>query len=584
MEARVVEDPTRHLEGLVETVVGDVPQDVAAQLRLQPPKDRKFGDLALGCFPLAKLRKSAPPKIAAELAESFVPDEVLESAVATGPFVNFRFRRSALAEYVVTAVRDGAAPFGPAEPTDEVIVIDYSSPNIAKPFHMGHLRSTVIGSALCKIHRHLGHEVHGINHLGDWGSQFGKIITAFKRWGSDEELEAHAMRHLFDIYVRYGQEAREDPSLDEESAGHFRRLESGEDNEERRLWDRLRTISLAAFEGPYARLGVRFDHYTGESFYEDKMEAAIERVAEAGILETSEGAEVVAFGDEMPPCILRKSDGTTIYATRDLAAIFYRMEKFHFDRALYVVGSEQKLHFDQLREVVRKMGLPEAEHIEHVPFGLILAKNEETGKWEKFATRGGNAIFLDEVLDEAVAQVRRIIEEKNPDLENADEVAEQVGVSAIVFNDLKNGRIKDVKFDWEAMLNFEGETGPYVQFAVARLSGILRNAGKLGDDDDTGDFDIAGVDWALLEDAEQVLLTMLEFGPTIERASAQNEPSVITSLMIDLAGDIHSYLRDHHVLGAEDDLRDARLALVAAARSLLKTGLGLIGVAAPDRM
>ncbi len=579
----MVGDPTRHLEGLVEAVVGEVPEDVAAQLRLQPPKDRKFGDLALGCFPLAKLRKAAPPKIATELAAAFAPDDVLESAVATGPFVNFKFRRSALAEYVVRGVRDGVAPFGPAKSTGEVIVIDYSSPNIAKPFHMGHLRSTVIGSALCKIHRHLGHEVHGINHLGDWGSQFGKIITAFRHWGSDAELEASPMRHLFEIYVRYGREAEEDPALDEESAENFRRLESGEDNDERRLWGRLRDISLAAFEGPYARLGVEFDHFTGESFYEDKMEAAIERVAEAGILETSEGAEVVAFGDDMPPCILRKSDGTTIYATRDLAAIFYRLETFHFDRALYVVGSEQKLHFQQLREVARKMGLPEAEHIEHVPFGLILAKNEESGKWEKFATRGGNAIFLDEVLDEAVANVRKIISEKNPDLEDADAVAEQVGVSAIVFNDLKNSRIKDVKFDWESMLDFQGETGPYVQFAVARLSGILRNADRLDDDGGEG-FGSSDVDWALLEDAEQVLLTMLEFGPAVERASAQNEPSVVTSLMIDLAGDIHSYLRDHHVLGAEDAVRDARLALVAAARSMLKTGLGLLGVAAPDRM
>ncbi len=576
-------DPTTHLEQLVEAAVGDVPPEVAAQLRLQPPKDRKFGDVALGCFPLAKLRQQAPPKIAEALAASFTPDAVLESAVATGPFVNFRFRRSALAEYVITGIRDGVAPFGPAKSTGEVIVIDYSSPNIAKPFHMGHLRSTVIGSALCKIHRHLGHEVHGINHLGDWGSQFGKIITAFRHWGSDAELEASPMRHLFEIYVRYGREAKTNRALDEESAENFRRLESGEDNAERQLWNRLRDISLAAFEGPYARLGVDFDHFTGESFYEDKMEAAVARVAEAGILETSEGAEVVAFGDDMPPCILRKSDGTTIYATRDLAAIFYRMETFHFDRALYVVGSEQKLHFQQLREVISKMGLPQAEHIEHVPFGLILAKNEDTGKWEKFATRGGNAIFLDEVLDEAVANVRRIIAEKNPDLENADDVAEQVGVSAIVFNDLKNARIKDVKFDWDAMLNFDGETGPYVQFAVARLSGILRNAGAL-DEQGGVPLDPTNVDWALLEDAEQVLLTMLEFGPTLERASAQNEPSVITKLMIDLAGDIHSYLRDHHVLGAEDALRDARLALVVAARSMLKTGLGLLGVAAPDRM
>lgn len=573
----MVVDPTRHLEEVVAKAVGEVPADVAAELRLQAPKDRRFGDAALGCFALAKLRQQAPPRIAAELAAAVVPDDVIESVQAVGPFVNFRFRRSALAEYVVQGVRAGAPPFGPAPATGETIVIDYSSPNIAKPFHMGHLRSTVIGSALCRIHRHLGHSVHGINHLGDWGSQFGKIITAFELWGSDEALAARPMRHLFDIYVRYGREAELDPSLDERSAEHFRRLESGEDNAERRLWEKLRNISLAAFEGPYARLGVSFEHVTGESFYEDKMQAAIDRVAAAGILEESEGAQVVSFGDEMPPCILRKSDGTTIYATRDLAAIFYRLETFGFDRALYVVGSEQKLHFEQLRGVLRRLGMPEAERIEHVPFGLILARDPETGKWGKFATRGGNAIFLDEVLDEAVAQVRRIIEQKNPDLEDADVVAEQVGVSAIVFNDLKNSRIKDVKFDWEAILNFEGETGPYVQFAVARLAGILRKAG-------VSDEGPAQVDWSLLEDAEQVLLSMLEFGPAIQRASQQNEPSVVTGLMIGLAGEIHSYLRDHHVIGAEPAVRDARLALVAAARNLLKTGLGLLGVAAPDRM
>jgi arginyl-tRNA synthetase len=326
---------------------------------------------------------------------------------------------------------------------------------------------------------------------------------------------------------------------------------------------------------------VQFDHVTGESFYEDKMQAAIERVSRAGVLTFSEGAWVVEMEDpQMPPCILRKSDGTTIYATRDLAAIFYRMQEFAFDRALYVVGAEQKLHFDQLKGVLARMGLPAAERIEHVHFGLILAKDEATGKWGKFATRGGNAIFLDEVLDEAVAHVRRIIAEKNPDLEDAAAVAEQVGVSAIVFNDLKSSRIKDVKFDWELILNFEGETGPYVQFAVARLAGILRKAG--GEEIDPAD--LAGVDYGLLADAEQVLLPMLEFGPSVRRAAESNEPSIITGLMIEIAGEIHSYLREHNVIHAEGELRRARLALVAAARSLLRDGLALLGVAAPDRM
>jgi arginyl-tRNA synthetase len=573
-------NPTEHLEFRLQPLFAELPENLRRAISLQPPKDRKFGDLAFGCFPLAKHRGAPPPAVASEIAAAFEPDDVIESASATGPFVNFRFRRAAMARYAVQGILTRAAPFGPAAPTGQSIVIDFSSPNIAKPFHMGHLRSTVIGGALRRIHKHRGADVHGINHLGDWGSQFGKIMTAFRHWGSDEELAHRPMQHLFEIYVRYGQE--KNAALEAESAENFRRLESGDDNDERRLWQRLRDVSLEAFQGPYSRLGVEFDHVTGESFYEDKMEDAIARVEQAGILVESEGAQVVEIegkgNKKLPPCILRKSDGTTIYATRDLAAIFYRLETFGFDRALYVVGGEQKLHFEQLKGVLRKMGLPQADTVEHVPFGLILSKDEATGKWGKFSTRGGNAIFLDEVLDEAVANVRRIIQEKNPDLENPDEVAEQVGVSAIIFNDLKNGRIKDVKFDWELLLNFDGETGPYVQYAVARLAGILRKA----EFDDT--IDPATIDYELLADADQVLLTMLEFGPAVQRAADQNEPSIITNLMIQLAGDIHAYLRDHNVIRAEGDLRQARIALVVAARDLLRIGLGLLGVAAPDRM
>jgi len=565
----------QHLERRLTELL-DLP--VGTPVPLQPPKDRRFGDVALACFAIAKHRKQPPPAVATEIAAQLGPDEVIESAVAAGPFVNFVFRGAALAREVIEGVLEGSAPFGALPPTGDCIVVDFSSPNIAKPFHMGHLRSTVIGASLCRIHRHLGHRVHGINHLGDWGAQFGKILTAFEEWGSSEALARDPMHHLFDIYVRYSAEAKNDPSLDQRSAEHFQRLESGEDNDERKSWTLLREQSLRAFAGPYRRLGVEFDHITGESFYEDKMSAAVERVRAAGVLEKSEGAEVVELESEgMPPCILRKSDGTTIYATRDLAGVFYREQEFEFDRALYVVGSEQKLHFRQLQAVLRKMGSDLAERIEHVPFGLILARDAETGKWQKFATRGGNAIFLDEVLDEAVARARAVIAKKNADLEHADEVAEQVGVSAIIFNDLKNSRIKDVKFDLEAMTNFDGETGPYVQYAVARLSSILRKAGA--DSEQVGD-----IDFELLADAREVLLTMLEFGPALERASEQNEPSVITGLTIRIAGAIHSYLKEHHVLRAEGDVRRARLALVAAARRLLKTSLGLLGVAAPDRM
>lgn len=547
-------------------------------VRLDPPKNREHGDIALGAFQLAKLAKKAPPALAAEIAAGVTADDVIESAAAAGPFVNFRFRRSALARDVLTAVQTDAAPYGPSPSSGQVVIVDFSSPNIAKPFHIGHMRSTVIGNSLCRIHRHLGATVHGINHLGDWGMPFAKMMTAYMRFGNEKELHESPMRYMFELYKRYGQAAKDDPALDEEAAAHFRALESGEDNEERRMWQMLRDESLRAFQGPYDRLGVTFDHVTGESFFEDKMAAAMERVTAAGVLEESDGAEVVWLKELgiKQPCILRKSDGTTLYHTRDLAAVFYREATFHPDRILYVVGAEQKLHFDQLKGTLKKMKEPIAEAVEHVPFGLVLSKGEG-GRWEKFASRSGNAVFLDEILDEAVAKVRAIIAEKNPDLPDADAVAEQVGVSAIVFNDLKASRIKDVKFDWDSMLAFEGDTGPYVQYACARLSSILRKA-------ETAVPAVDAVDFGQLADAERVLLTMMDFGAAVQRAADQSEPSTITNHALALAGEIHSYLRDHYVIGAEPAVRDARLLLVDSARRLLTTGLGLLGIPAPEQM
>jgi arginyl-tRNA synthetase len=547
-------------------------------LQLSPPKNKDHGDVALAAFQLAKLAGKAPPAFAQELAGKVAGDDVVESAAAAGPFVNFRFSRAALAKQVLTAIAANAAPYGPHARNGQVVCIDFSSPNIAKPFHIGHMRSTVIGNALCRINRHLGAEVHGINHLGDWGMPFAKMMTAYMHWGDEGELAKAPMRYMFELYKRYSREVKDNPALDEEAAKHFQALESGEDNVERRMWQFLRDESLKAFQGPYTRLGVTFDHITGESFFEDKMEAAMQRVGAAGVLEESEGAEVVWLKEQgiQQPCILRKSDGTTLYHTRDLAAVFYRETEYHPTRILYVVGAEQKLHFDQLKGVLKKMKEPVAEAVEHVPFGLVLSKTED-GKWEKFASRAGNAVFLDEILDESVAKVRSVIAEKNPDLDDKEAVAEQVGVSAIIFNDLKNSRIKDVKFDWDAMLNFEGETGPYVQYACARLSSILRKV----------DAPVPApeqVDFALLADAERVLLTMMEFGSAVQRAAEQCEPSIVTSHSIALAGEIHSYLRDHYVLGAEPAVRDARLLLVDSARRLLTTGLSLLGIPAPERM
>jgi arginyl-tRNA synthetase len=581
LPGHTVTDLNSHLrERLLAAIATfEVPEaDLATMLRLDPPKNRDHGDVALGTFQLAKLAKQPPPQFAAELAAKIEPDEVIESAVATGPFVNFKFRRAAMAKQVLTAIQSDAAPYGKAAGSDQVVCIDFSSPNIAKPFHIGHMRSTVLGNALCRIHRHLGATVHGINHLGDWGMPFAKMMTAYMHFGDEKELHKSPMRYMFDLYKRYGKEAEANPELDKEAALHFKALESGEDNIERRMWQLLRDESLKAFQGPYSRLGVTFDHITGESFFEDKMGAAMARVEKAGVLEKSDGADVVWLKEQgiKQPCLLRKSDGTTLYHTRDLAAAFYREETFHPTRILYIVGGEQKLHFAQLKGVLIKMNEPIAAAVEHVPFGLVLSMGPE-GKWEKFASRSGNAVFLDEILDEAVAKVRSVIAEKNPDLENPDAVAEHVGVSAIIFNDLKNGRIKDVKFDWDAMLAFEGETGPYVQYACARLSSILRKV-------DMPVPDVASIDFALLADAERVLLTMMDFAGAVQRAADQSEPSVVTNYTIALAGEIHSYLADHYVVGAEPAVRDARLVLVDAARRLLTTGLDLLGIQAPERM
>ena len=572
-------DLREHLKQRILEVVGE---DNADLVQLQPPRQRSHGDISLGCFLLAKKLNESPQSLATRISDALGRDEMIETALASGPFVNFRFRRAELARTAIEGILLQHPPFGPMPASGQCVVIDFSSPNIAKPFHIGHMRSTVIGAALRRLHQHLGAKVHGVNHIGDWGMPFARMMTAYMRWGDEESLGAQPMRYMFSLYIRYGKEAKDDPSLDEEAARHFKNLESEANNQERELWEFLRDESLKAFQGPYDRLGVTFDHITGESFYESRISEAMQKVVDAGILTRSEGADVVDLEDQgiSVPCILRKSDGTTLYHTRDLAAAFYRQETYHPDRILYVVGSEQRLHFQQLRAVLSKMGADLADKIEHVPFGLVLAKNTDTNKWEKFASRGGNAIFMDEVLDEAVAQVRRVIEEKNADLHDKDRIAEQIGVSAIIFNDLKNGRIKDVKFDWDKMLSFEGETGPYVQYACARLSSILRKADAPKDLDAL----LEGIDYSLLTDAEAVLLSMHEFGPSLERAAQQSEPSIITNLMIQVAGEIHSYLHEHHVLRAELSTRRARLALVAAARRLLETGLGLIGVAAPHEM
>jgi len=539
-------------------------------LKIESPRDASLGDLAFPCFPLAKAMKQAPPKIAAELVEKLSIEGI--RAVATGPYLNFTIDRKALAHVVLGDIEARGESYGGSdEGRGKTIVLDYSSPNIAKRFHVGHLRSTIIGAAVRRLHDALGYKTVGINHIGDWGSQFGKLVAAIDRWGDTVDLENDPMEALSTLYVRVNEEEKNDPELAEAGRAAFRELESGKEGHVRATWAHLTELSMKEFERAYARLGVTFDFVRGEAFYEPYLDATVERIVEAGVTETSEGALVVDledFGKNMPPCLLRKSDGTTLYATRDLAAAFHRWEEFSFERCLYVVGSAQKLHFQQLKAVLVRMHQEWEPRMEHVDFGMLSLPEGP------LSSRKGKVIFLEELLDRAVAAVAEVIQEKNPDLADAAQVAEQVGVGAVIFNDLKRERIKDVVFDWDDVLSFEGETGPYVQYTYARLGSILRKgAGQEGD-----------WDGARLEDASPILLTLGRFPAVIRSAAKNAEPSELAQYLLGLCRETNSWLATSKVLSDDAATTAARLALVRGAQRCIGNGLALLGVGAPEEM
>jgi len=547
-------------------------------LKIEEPRDPGLGDLAFPCFALAKTLRAAPPKIAADLAPRL--DAALEGigAEAAGPYVNFRVERTLLAETVLGEIaREGDAYGGSHEGAGKTVVIDLSSPNIAKPMHVGHLRSTIIGAALQRLHDHLGYRTVGINHIGDWGAQFGKLVCAIERWGDEVDLDGSPIRALLALYVRYHEEEPRDPTLSERAREAFRELESGEEGAVRATWKRLTELSLKEFERTYRRLGVSFDLVRGEAFYEPYLDATVERIEAAGITEVSDGALIVGLSSiekNMAPCLLRKSDGTTLYATRDLAALFHRWDEFAFDRALYVVGSEQKLHFRQLKGVLTRMGLAWEPRVEHIDFGLLRMPEG------RLSTREGKVIFLEEVLDQVLEEARRIIAEKNPELARADEVAEQVAIGAVIFDDLKRERARDVVFDIEALLSFEGETGPYVQYTHARLASILRKAAA----DEHRAARETALDPSLLEDAGGLLVRLARFGDTVRSAAARAEPAELSSYLLALSREVNSWYVDHRVLGVEAALCAARLELVRACKSVLHNGLRLLGIASPEEM
>jgi len=550
-----------------------------AEIRLEEPRDPAMGDVALPCFLVGKARKQAPPAAAAELAAALSGKLDRIEARAAGPYVNFTIERGLLASTVLAEVEaNGAAHGSSTIGAGRVVVVDYSSPNIAKPMHVGHLRSTIIGAALVRLHQSQGYRVVGINHIGDWGSQFGGLVVAIRRRGKtiDERDPVHG---LLELYQWSKAQVEADPAFAAEAREAWRALESGREGEVRELWRWVTKASLAGFEKTYERLGIRHDLVRGESWYEPLLAQTFARVEAAGVVEESQGALVVMLGSvdkglKETPCLLRQSDGTTLYATRDLAALFSRHAEFDFARALYVVGGEQKLHFRQLKGVLKRMGLEWEPKVEHIDFGLLLGPGRT-----KLASRKGAVLVLDDLLDEVVEEALRVVSEKNPSLDDAArrQVAEQVGIGALVFNDLKRERIKDVEFDKAQILSFEGDTGPYVQYAHARLASILRKAEESGEGR-------AAPDMGALADAAGVVLALARHGVVLRTAAERCEPSLLAQHLLTLCREVSSWYAHSRVLGQDPGVTAARLRLVRAAKAVIASGLDQLGVAAPEAM
>ena len=540
-----------------------------SQLIEIPPKP-EMGDFAFPCFRLAKSYHKAPPMIAQDLKESIGDQAFLSEIKVIGGYLNFYVDKAQYAQQIIDKYNN-ATDYGCSDQgKDKTICIDYSSPNVAKNFHVGHLRTTIIGNSLYKIFSKLGYKVVRINHLGDWGTQFGKLIVAYKKWGSREAVEEKGIEELMDIYVKFHEEAEKDDSLNDEARAWFLKMEQG--NEEAlEIWQWFRDISLKEFMRVYNILGMEFDSFAGESFYRDKTADVIKRLTDDGLLKESQGAMIVPLDEyDMPPCIVAKKDGSSIYATRDLAAILYRKATYNFDRCLYVTGLEQKLHFAQVFKVIELMGNDYAKNLVHIPYGLVSLKSG------KISSRKGNVIFAEDLLRESINKTTRIIEEKNPDIPDKEEVAKQVGIGAIIFNDLSNQRIKDVIFDWNKLLNFDGETGPYVQYTYARASSVLR---KIGEVPDT-------IDYTLLTDEASIgLLKEIERYPQVIKDAAERyEPSVIARYSIDLAHAFNKFYHECQINVEDETTKYTRTNVVKIARYIIKDALSLLGIQCPEQM
>lgn len=545
-------------------------EDICAMI--ETPPDKKMGDYALPCFRLSKVMRCAPQMIAGKLAEKVACEEI-DHVEVVGGYLNVFLRRGGLARDIVEAVLAHPGRWGSSEiGKGKTVCLDYSSINIAKRFHIGHLSTTMIGNSLKRIYDFNGYTTVGINHLGDWGTQFGKMICAYKKWGNREEVEKGGVQAMVDLYVRFHHEAEQHPELEDEGRAWFKKIEDG-DKEAMEIFTWFKEVTLKDTQRVYDLLGVSFDSYAGESFYNDKMAPVVEELREKGLLIESQGAQVVdleAYG--MPPALILRSDGATLYITRDLAAAFYRHNTYHFDKCLYVVAYQQNLHFKQLFKIIELMGHDWYEGMEHVSFGMVSYEGRA------LSTREGYVVYLEDLLNKAVEKAREIIEEKSPNLPNKDEVARQVGVGAVVYFDLHNDRNKDIDFRWERALNFDGETGPYVQYTHARCCSVLRKAEA---------FAAAEPDYSVITDdeAQDVLMLISHFPQVVRKAMEQSEPSMITRHTTQLAQAYNKYYFEHRIMDESDPAGTAaRVNLTRAVRDVIKTGLYLIGVEAPERM
>ncbi|WP_129724404.1 arginine--tRNA ligase [Xylanivirga thermophila] len=539
---------------------------------LEYPPNPEMGDVALPCFKLSKVYKKAPALIADELLKNIPQSEYFEKVEAVSGYLNFFINKSLFIKTVIGEILDKDTKYGASDiGNGKNVVIDYSAPNIAKPFHVGHLRSTSIGNALYKIFEFMGYNCIGVNHLGDWGTQFGKLIVAYKKWGDAKRIEQNGIKELMDIYVRFHTEAEKDPTLDDEARAWFAKMEHG-DEEALKLWQWFKDISLKEFKRIYDLMGIKFDSYAGESFYNDKMEAVIEELKEKDLLKESQGAMIVDLDEyDMPPCMILKKDGSSLYATRDIAAAIYRKNEYNFDKCIYVTAAAQALHFKQWFKVVELMEYDWAKDLVHVPFGLVSLGGE------KLATRKGKVVLLEDILNKAMEKTLETIEAKNPNLEGKEEIAREMGVGAVIFSDLSANRIKDVSFSWDEILNFDGETGPYVQYTHARACSVLKKA----DEEVNSAFNSELLD---SKEEYQLAKTLKLFPERVIQAMEDLEPSIITRYLVDLAQAFNRFYNTHSILVDDNDLRTARLAMVKSTKITLANGLKLIGLSTPERV